>query len=138
MALDSNAGGQRRSPRAVVSLILAILSLIASPVLAFGQYIALIIVAMATNDEPAGSPATVVVVAVFAGIAALALGLPILALVLALRARRGISRSAGTQSGEAMATVAAVLAAIALAVILVADAYNALSLAGVCSLDGCG
>ncbi len=126
MSMNTSNDEPRRSGKAILALVLGIASLLASPIMVVVQYIALISVAFISTDQGAGSADSIISIAVFAGIALIAIGLPVAALVLAARARRDIRTSPGHLAGSAMATVASILAAIAL------------GLAGVCSLDGCG
>jgi len=138
VSMNTGNDEPRRSGKAVLALVLGIASLLASPIMVVVQYIALISVAFISTDQGAGSTDSIISIAVFAGIALIAIGLPVAALVLAARARRDIRTSPGNPAGSAMATVASILAAIALGLVLVGELFNALSLAGVCSLDGCG
>lgn len=138
MSMNTSNDEPRRSGKAVFALVLGITALLASPIMVVVQYIALISVAFISTDQGAGSTDSIISMGIFAGIALIAIGLPVAALVLAARARRDIRTSPGNLAGSGMATVAGILAAIALALVLLGELFNALSLAGVCSLDGCG
>jgi len=121
------------SPRSArAALVGSLLAIILALPLAFAEYIALLVLAGLEPDpwNWAGLIAGVAMVIV----GAIAIGLPIGALVLASRA------SGATRTSETSRTIMAarILAILALLVIIASSAFLALSVAGVCSLDGCG
>ncbi len=125
------------STKAMAALVCAISSLLASPVLFFAQYFALIGVATVSSEPSNPTLATVALVAISSGLAVLAFTLPLAALVLASRARREIKGSTGSVLGAPTAMTAQVIAAVDIVALLIGEVFIALSLAGVCGLDGC-
>ena len=119
----------------MISLVLSVASVFVSPLLAFAQYVAAILLGMVTSEPSNPAYAGVAFFCVFAGIAALAL--PVASLILSRRARRDIERSDGAMSGMPLAVTARVIAVIVIVLLLLFEAFVALSFAGVCSLDGC-
>ena len=128
---------QSHSTKATIALVLAIISLLAGPVLFFAQYVALIGIATVSSEPSNPTSATVAVIAVFTALAVLALALPVVALVLASQARRDIKASAGSVSGASMAVTSQVLASVVIGALLIGEVFICLSAAGLCSLDGC-
>lgn len=126
-----------RSAKSMISLVLSVASLIASPLLAFSQYVAAILLGMVTSEPSNPAYAGVAFFCVFAGIAALAFALPVASLILSRLARRDIERSDGAMSGMHLAVTARVIAVIVIVLLLLFEAFVALSFAGICSLDGC-
>lgn len=122
--------------RPVAAFVLALVSVMLSPMLVAVEVPALLFADMVTY-EPANSPVVkAVVVAVVVVIGLLAFTMPVIALVMGIRVRAE-SRSLHTRpSGLAMA--ATVIAAIVIVGVLASQAYLALLAAGVCSLEGCG
>lgn len=128
----------RRSGKAVTGVVLGAAALLVCPILVAGQYIALISFAFINEDQGAGSASSIISILIVAAIAAIAIGLPVAALSLTVRARRDIHNASGSLSGSSIATVGGVLAVIALTLVLLGQLFMALNLAGLCSLDGCG
>lgn len=121
------------SPRSArMALAAALLAIILALPLAFAEYIVLLVLAGLEPDpwNWAGLVAGIVMVIV----GAIAVGLPIGALVLASRARQA---SQASQTGRAI-MAARILAILAVLIVMAAAACLLLSVAGVCSLDGCG
>lgn len=136
MVLEASSPG--RSGKAVTALVLGITSLLVCPILIGAQYIALVSFAFVSEDQGAGSAGSIIGIVIIAAIALIAIGLPVAALSLALRARRDIRNASGGLSGSPMATVGGLLAAIALVLVLLGELFMVLNLAGVCSLSGYG
>lgn len=126
-----------RSAKAMISLVLSVASVFVSPLLAFAQYVAAILLGMVTSEPSNPAYAGVAFFCVFAGIAALAFALPVASLILSRLARRDIERSDGAMSGMHLAVTARVIAVIVIVLLLLFEAFVALSFAGICSLDGC-
>lgn len=137
MTLVANGPAASRSAKSMISLVLSVASLFVSPSLAFAQYVAAILLGMVTSEPSNPAYAGVAFFCVFAGIAALAFALPVASLILALRARRDIKQSDGALSGASIALTAQVIAVIVIVLLLLFEAFVALSFAGICSLDGC-
>jgi hypothetical protein len=131
--------GQRasRSAKSMISLVLSVASVFVSPLLAFAQYVAAMLLGMVASEPSNPTYASVAFFCVFAGIAALAFALPVASLILALRARRDIKQSDGALSGAPIAVTAQVIAVIVIVLLLLFEAFVALNFAGICSLDGC-
>ena len=137
MTLVADSPAASRSAKSMISLVLSVASLFVSPSLAFAQYVAAILLGMVTSEPSNPAYAGVAFFCVFAGIAALAFALPVASLILALRARRDIKQSDGALSGARIAVTAQVIAVIVIVLLLLFEAFVALSFAGICSLDGC-
>jgi hypothetical protein len=137
MTLVADSPAASRSAKSMISLVLSVASLFVSPSLAFAQYVAAILLGMVTSEPSNPAYAGVAFFCVFAGIAALAFALPVASLILALRARRDIKQSDGALSGAPIAVTAQVIAVIVIVLLLLFEAFVALSFAGICSLDGC-
>ena len=137
MTLIADGPAASRSAKSMISLVLSVASLFVSPSLAFAQYVAAILLGMVTSEPSNPAYAGVAFFCVFAGIAALAFALPVASLILALRARRDIKQSDGALSGARIAVTAQVIAVIVIVLLLLFEAFVALSFAGICSLDGC-
>lgn len=121
--------------RPVTAIILALVSLILSPILVFAEFTALFAAAMITY-EPANpgwikalSLAFVIVIAI------LALALPVIAITVGSKARAA-SRVTATD-GSGLATAAVVIGVIVTAGVVAAQVYFALMVAGSCSLERC-
>ena len=132
------AGSSGRSGKAVTALVLGVASLLVCPILVAVQYIALITFAFISEDQGAGAAGSIIGILIIAAIAAIAVGLPVAAISLSVRARRDIRNATGSLSGSPMAAVGGLLAVIALALVFLGELFMALNLAGLCSLDGCG
>lgn len=138
MAVDHGAVAPKRSGGAIAALVLGVATLLVSPILVLAQYVVLIGVAMISSDQGTGSFDSIVIIAIFAGFAIIVIGLPIAALILGLRFRKIIQHSSGSLSGSGAATAGSILGGIALVIVALGETFMALSLTGVCSLDGCG
>ena len=137
MTIAKDGSTASRSAKSTVSLVLSVASLVVSPLLAFAQYVAAILVGMVTSEPSNSTYVNVAFVGVFAGLAVLAFALPVVSLLLSLRARRDIKQSGGALSGTPLAVTAQVIAVILIVLLLLFEAFVALSFAGICSLDGC-
>ena len=137
MTFAQDSPPSSRSAKSMISLVLSVASVFVSPLLAFAQYVAAILLGMVTSEPSNPAYAGVAFFCVFAGIAALAFALPVASLILSRRARRDIERSDGALSGMHLAVTAQVIAVIVIVLLLVFEAFVALSFAGICSLDGC-
>ncbi|MDA3022113.1 MAG: hypothetical protein O2943_05535 [Actinomycetota bacterium] len=121
--------------RPVTSFVLALVSVILSPILIFIEYTALFLAAMITY-EPSNPPVVKVLsIAVVVAIALVALVIPVIALRAGIRAR---SAAKSTQTkGAGLATAAVVIAGLVTVGVLAAQVYVLLMSFGSCSLDGC-
>lgn len=128
----------RRSAKAVSALIMSICACIASPLLIFLAYIAVIWWASSTSEESNSLLDHLIPLAVFILLVALATVIPLAAVVTGTRALRDIRSSPVNPSGASMVMASRILAGAAIAVVIVGLAFYGLSLAGVCSLSGCG
>lgn len=137
MTFAQDSPPSSRSAKSMISLVLSVASVFVSPLLAFAQYVAAILLGMVTSEPSNPAYAGVAFFCVFAGIAALAFALPVASLILALRARRDIKQSDGALSGAPIALTAQVIAVIVIILLLHFEAFVALNFAGICSLDGC-
>ena len=137
MTFAQDSPPSSRSAKSMISLVLSVASVFVSPLLAFAQYVAAILLGMVTSEPSNPAYAGVAFFCVFAGIAALAFALPVASLIVSRRARRDIERSDGAISGMPLAVTARVIAVIVIVLLLLFEAFVALSFAGICSLDGC-
>ena len=119
------------------ALLLALISVVVSPFLVWIEIVALLFADMVTY-EPA-NPLWVKVTAVVAVvlIAALALALPVTALVTGKRARSAIGSTEIVAEGAWKAVASQVIAIVVMALVVAAQVYFILMAAGVWSLDGC-
>jgi hypothetical protein len=76
-------------------------------------------------------------IAILIGIALLAFALPVTALLIAARARRDVRSSPDSLSGRPVALAASIISTGVVVLLVLGQAFIALSAAGVCSLDGC-
>lgn len=121
--------------RPVTAFVLAVASLILSPVLVFIEITALLFAAMVIY-EPTNPPAAKVLSVAFVVVVGLfASAVPVIAIITATKARAASSQTAPQGSG--LATAAVVIAGIAGAAAVVSQAYVVLLATGACSLDGC-
>lgn len=137
MTFAQDSPPSSRSAKSMISLVLSVASLIVSPLLAFAQYVAAMLLGMVASEPSNPTYVSVAFFCVFAGIAALAFALPVASLIVSRRARRDIERSDGAMSGMPLAVTARVIAVIVIVLLLLFEAFVALSFAGICSLDGC-
>ena len=121
-----------RSGRA---LLVALVSVIVSPVVVVVEFIALMILARAIYGPEYSLVAKAVSVAVLVALGLIALALPVTAVITGTRARAAARLMATQKSG--VATAAVVIGAIVTVGIAVAQVYVALLGTGVCGLDGC-
>lgn len=138
MAVEHGTVAPKRSRGAIAALVLGISSLLVIPILVFAQYVVLIGVAMISSDQGTGSLDSIIIIAIFIGFSIIVIGLPGAVLLLGLRSRKTIRHSSGSLSGSGAATAGSILAAITLLIVALSEIFMALSLTGVCSLDGCG
>lgn len=119
----------------VVSFILALASVILAPILIFIEFTALFFAAMVTYEpaNPLWIKIISVVVVILIGL--LTLSVPVLAVIMGIRAR-ATAKLVPTK-GDGLATAAIVIAGIVSAGVLVAQAYLILMVFGQCSLEGC-
>lgn len=121
--------------RPVISFVLAMASVVLSPVLAFIETSALFFAAMVTYEPANPLWVKVLSVAVVLFIGLLAFTVPVIALIVGTKAR---ATARSTQTGGAgLATAAVVIAGIVAAGVVVAQVYLILMATGACSLDGC-
>ena len=121
--------------RPVTSFILALVSLILSPILVVLELSALFFAGMVIY-EPANSTVVKVLSAMVVIIIGLvALALPLLA-IMSGRKARAASRTAQT-GGTGLATASLVIAGIVTAGVVAAQVYYVLMAFGSCSLEGC-
>lgn len=116
-------------------LILAVVSIILSPVLIMIELIALILAGMITYEPNNSIAVKALSIAVVVALGLLALATPVLALVTGTRARTAAKLAPTRSSG--LTTSAIAIAAIVTACVVVAQIYLILFAAGVCSLEGC-
>lgn len=125
------------SGKSALALVLSIASVPISPLIAFAQFIAAILLGMVTS-EPSNPPyASIVFIFVFTGLAVLAFALPVGSLLLSRRARREIRQSDGALSGMRTALTAQVIATVVIVLLVLFEVFVALNFAGICALDGC-
>lgn len=117
------------------SLVLALASLILSPILIFIEVVALIFAAMVSAESANPLWVKVLSGAVVFAVGLLTLAVSVIALVSSTRARA--ASKATSTSGAGVATAAVVIAGIVTAGVLVAQVFIVLWAMGVCSLDGC-
>lgn len=117
------------------SLVLALASLILSPILIFIEVVALIFAAMVSAESANPLWVKVLSGAVVFAVGLLTLAVSVIALMSSTRARA--ASKATSTSGAGVATAAVVIAGIVTAGVLVAQVFIVLWAMGVCSLDGC-
>jgi uncharacterized membrane protein YqjE len=115
--------------------LVALVSVIVSPVVVVVEFIALMILARAIYGPEYSLVAKAVSVAVLVALGLIALALPVTAVITGTRARAAARLMATQKSG--VATAAVVIGAIVTVGIAVAQVYVALLGTGVCGLDGC-
>ena len=121
--------------RPITFFVLALVSLVVSPILVVLELSALFLSGM-VNAEPSNSAVIKVLsVAVVVAIALLALALPVIAVIGGSKARAA-SKQAQAQ-GSGLATAAVVIAGIVTAGVLIAQVYYVMMVTGTCSLEGC-
>lgn len=121
--------------RPVTSFVLALVTVIVAPILVFIEGTALLGASMVTYEPANPLWVKVLSVVIVVVIGLLALGLPVIALIAAARARTA-AKSDPTR-GAGLATSALVIAGIVSVGVLLAQVYFILPAAGACSLDGC-
>jgi hypothetical protein len=119
------------------SLLLVLISVVVSPSLVWIELVALLFADMVTYEpeNPLWVKVAAVVAVVF--IAALALALPVAALVAGKRARSSTASSENVAAGARKALASQVIAIVVIALVVAAQIYFILMAAGACSLDGC-
>ncbi|NQW73126.1 MAG: hypothetical protein HQ453_10380 [Actinobacteria bacterium] len=119
------------------SLLLALVSVVVSPSLVWIELVALLFADMVTYEpeNPLWVKVAAVVAVVF--IAALALALPVAALVAGKRASSSSASSENVAAGARKALASQVIAIVVIAFVIAAQVYFILMAAGACSLDGC-
>ena len=140
MAKHYPADGEGRSEatdvkRPGTSLVLALASLILSPILIFIEVVALIFAAMVSAESANPLWVKVLSGAVVFAVGLLTLAVSVIALMSSTRARA--ASKATSTSGAGVATAAVVISGIVTAGVLVAQVFIVLWAMGVCSLDGC-
>lgn len=103
------------------ALLLALISVVVSPLLVWIELVALLFADMVTYEPENPLWVKVAVVAAVVFIAALAFALPVAALV----------------AGAGKARASQVIAIVVIALVVAAQVYFILMVAGACSLDGC-
>jgi hypothetical protein len=119
------------------ALVVALISVIFSPVLIATESIAFFLSAMLMYEPSNVLIIKIVSVIVVVLIAAVALAPPVIAFVMGKRARSFIRSSEITVTGSSKALVAQVIAGIVIAGVLIMQVYLALWAVGVCNLEGC-
>lgn len=114
--------------RPVLALVLALVSVILCPILAFFELTTLILAAMVTSEPTNTVLVKVLAWAVFAVIGCLAIALPVIALILGTRARAAAKSTPTMNAGNALAAV--VIAGIVTAGVLGWQVYLVLMAAG--------
>ena len=117
------------------SFALAVASAVLAPVLLAIEFLALFVLGRAIYGPEYSLLAKALSVGLIVAIGLLALALPALAVVSAIRARRASTTESGRASG--LATAAVVIGAIVGVAVVGAQVYLALLGTGVCGLDGC-
>jgi len=110
-------------------------SAVLTPVLLVIEFLALFVLGRAIYGPEYSLLAKALSVGLIVAIGLLALALPALAVVSAIRARRASTTESGRASG--LATAAVVIGAIVGVAVVGAQVYLALLGTGVCGLDGC-
>lgn len=115
--------------------MLALASVILSPILIFIEVVALIFAAMVSAESANPLWVKVLSGALVFAVGLIALALPVIAVMTSTRARA--ASKATSTTGAGVATAAVVIAGIVTAGVLVAQVFMVLWAMGVCSLDGC-
>ncbi len=119
------------------ALVLAIVSVLACPVLLFIEVVALMGSAMIIYEQSNPPLVKVIAVVVVFLIGAVAVALPVVALIMGGRARKVVMTPDAPMAGSSKALVAQVIAGLVLAGAVLVQIFVILWSAGVCSLDGC-
>lgn len=121
--------------RPVTAFVLALVSVILSPVLFIFELSALFFAGMVTYEPANSIIVKILSIALVIVIGLLALIVPVIALILGIRARA--AAKTGSTGGGGLATAAAVIAGIVTAGVLAGQVYLILMVVGSCSLEGC-
>lgn len=119
----------------ITALVLALVSFILCPGLLFIEMTALLFSDMVINEPSNSGLVKAMTVVVVIAIACVAMALPVVTLVVGVRARS--AAKVAQSSGADVALAAVVIAGIALAGVVMYQVYVMLMIAGYCSLDGC-
>lgn len=121
--------------RPVTAFVLALASVILTPVLLFIEFTALFFASMVTYEPANPLWVKVIVVVVVVLIGLFTLSVPVAALIVGIRARAA-AKLAPTK-GAGLATAAVVIAGIVAAGTAAVHVYLILMSIGLCSLEGC-
>jgi heme A synthase len=125
------------STKATVALVLSVVAVLVCPALYFAEQVALIGVATVSSEASNPASYTAIMIAILFALALLAFALPVTALLIAARARRDIRSSPDSLSGRPVSLAASIISTGVVVLLVLGQAFLALSAAGVCSLDGC-
>jgi heme A synthase len=125
------------STKATVALVLSVVAVLVCPALYFAEQVALIGVATVSSEASNPASYTAIMIAILFALALLAFALPVTALLIAARARRDIRSSPDSLSGRPVSLAASIIATVVVVLLVLGQAFLALSAAGVCGLDGC-
>lgn len=117
------------------SFVLALVSVVLSPILIFIQFTSWIFAAMVTYEPANSLVVKVLSVAVVVLVGLVAFAVPVMAVITGIRARSA-SRAMAT-GGSGLATAGAVIGVIVTVGVLAAQVYMVLMAVGPCSLEGC-
>lgn len=119
------------------AFVVALISAIVCPLLLFAEIVAVMLADMITYEP--GNPLIIKIASVVAVIliCAVAVALPVTALIMGNRARNFIRLSDTPTAGASKALAAQVIAGVVFAGVVIVQIFVILWAAGVCSLDGC-
>lgn len=121
--------------RPVTSFVLALVSLVVSPLLVFFELTALLLAGMVIYEPANATVLKVLSVVVVIAIGLIALAVPVLAFVMGSKTRVASKMTPIPRAG--LATAAMVIAGIVIVGVLLTQVYIILMVLGVCSFDGC-
>ncbi len=119
------------------ALLVALISVIACPLLLVIEVVVFVLVAMGTYEDgnPLPSKVASVVAVILMGTSILAL--PVTAFIMGTRARNSIRASGTLVPGASKALASQVIAVLVAVVVVIVQVYLVLLGSGVCSLEGC-
>lgn len=121
--------------RPVTSFVLALVSLVVSPIVVYFEVVALLLAGMIIYEPANATVLKVLSVVVAIAIGLIALIVPVLAFVIGSKVRAASKAAPIPRAG--LATAAMVIAGIVIAGVVLAQVYLILMVAGVCSFEGC-
>lgn len=121
--------------RPATAFVLAVVSVILSPILLMVEFTALLFAAMVTYEPANSLVVKVLSVALVVAIGLVVVIIPVIALTTGVRARAAVK--AASSGGGGLATAAIVIAGIVTVGVLAGQVYLILMAVGSCSLDGC-